>query len=427
MIRTFTVVGGGSAYVPGLVSALIHHRRSLSLQRVRLYDIHHENLEIVARLTSRMAEAEGAGFQITAHTELLDALSGCDAVLNTSRPGGLECRRIDETLPLELGIPGQETVGPGGFFFALRSVPAALLLARALERTAPHAILLNYTNPTNVVTQAISERARLSVIGLCDQSEEDLHDLCRSLGAPPIFDFAPVGLNHAVWYQGVKIGGTPLEERLARIEVPADLTGEYRLRFELARELAKDHPGSWPSSYLPYYYWPDRFVAQARADGPRADTIARRLPDYFAHFREEAAKERPELRHHRGTHGFGDLAVRVLTALVQPIATSIVLDVPNFAAAASDFSASTVVETASYVSSAGIIRRAAPRVPEDQRPLLLRLERYQRAAAEAAATQDPRAAADALAENPLIPSRRVAEQMLERAKVLYGSAIPMLA
>jgi 6-phospho-beta-glucosidase len=425
MIKTLTIIGGGSAYIPGLAAAILHHRRSLSLARVRLYDVHVENLEIVHALVRRMAE--GAELEVTAHTDLAESLRDTDGVLNTSRPGGLECRRIDETLPLEFGIPGQETVGPGGFFFALRSVPAALELVRALERAAPHAILLNYTNPTNVVTQAIWDRSRITVLGLCDQSDEDLRDVCHALDVSPVYDFAPIGLNHAVWYRDVTIGGGPLPAKITEVSAPPALHGEYRLRFVLSQELARAHPGSWPSSYLPYYYWPDRFVDLARKEGPRADAVARQLPSYFTHFREETEKPQPELRHHRGSDGFGDLAVRVLRALARPIATPIVLNVANFASAATDFHARTVVETRSHVSSAGIIRSVAPPLPADQRSLLLRLESYQLAAAEAAVVQDPRSAIEALAENPLVPSKSVAEQMLERAKALYRSAIPMFA
>jgi 6-phospho-beta-glucosidase len=427
MIRSFAIIGGGSAYVPGLISALLHHESSLALEEVRLHDVHHENLELVTRLAQRMATAAGSRLRISAHTELAAALREIDVVLNTSRPGGFECRRIDETLPLEFGIPGQETVGPGGFFFALRSVPIALELARSIERIAPHAILLNYTNPTNVVTQAIFDRSRLSVLGLCDQSDEDLHDLCRALDVTPIFELEPVGLNHAVWYGNVKVGGAPLStEMVARAEPPPDLAGEYRLRFELAKKLAHHHPGSWPSSYLPYYFWPDSFVAMAKESGPRTDRIVRSLPDYFAHFRAEAEKERPEVVRHRGAQGFGDLAVRVLRSLNRSIGTSIVLNVAN-SSATSDFDASTVIEASTYVSNAGIIRRVVPPLPSEQRALLSRLERHQRAAAEAAAVQDERSAIDALAENPLVPSRSLAERMMERAKVLYGSAIPMFA
>lgn len=425
MIKTFTIVGGGSAYAPGLIAALIHHRPNLAIERLRLFDIHEEHLGVVAALGSRMTEAAGGAFEVTAHTDLRDALRGTDAVLNSSRPGGFEHRRIDEVLPLEHGCPGQETVGPGGFFFALRSVPAALELMRAIEDVAPNALLFNYTNPTNVVTQALVGRARISVLGLCDQSDEDMIDLCRALGAPPEYTFSSVGLNHAVWYRGVKLGGSPLPDS-SSIAPPGELTGEYRLRFALSAELASRHPGDWPSSYLPYYYWPERFVAIARENGPRTDTITARLDGYFQHFRDEAKKERPNLLHHRGSSGFGDLAVRVLRAVARPIGAPVVLNVANLGAAP-QFSPETVVETISYVSTSGIIRKPAPRLDDERLSLLLRLERYQHAAAEAAALQDPKLAEEALAENPLVPSKKIATAMFEDAKRRYGSAVQMFA
>lgn len=427
MIRTFTVVGGGSAYAPGLLAAVIHHKEDLPLREIRLYDIHRENLETVTALVARMAKAAGADFEVKGVTDLTEAIRGTDVVLNTARPGGFECRRLDETLPVELGVPGQETVGPGGFFFALRSVPVALDLARTIEREAPHALLLNYTNPTNIVTQALAERVPgVAVIGLCDQSDEDLLDLTKGLGLPPRYRFACVGLNHATWYSDIEIDGAPLASSLSGITTPPALKGEYRLRFELSVELAKLHPGRWPNSYLPYYTAPERFVEEARRKGPRTDAITAKLPGYFEHFREEAKKEVPNLRHHRGGEGFGDMAVRALRAVGSSEAEPMVLNVPSMGAAA-DFDVDTVVEIVCDLSTAGAIRRTAPALPADQRPLLSRLQRYQRATAEVAATQDPSLAIDALAENPLIPSRDVAAAMLDRARGLYGARIPMFA
>lgn len=427
MIRTFTVVGGGSAYAPGLLSAILHHANELPLREIRLYDINLENLEIVTALVDRMAKAAGADMKIHAATNLPDAIRGTDAVLNTARPGGFECRRLDETLPVELGIPGQETVGPGGFFFALRSVPAALELAQTIEREAPHALLFNYTNPTNIVTQAISERVTgISVIGLCDQSDEDLLDLTKALRVPPRFRFSSVGLNHATWYSDIDLDGVSLPSSLAEIAPPPELKGEYRLRFELSVELARAHPGRWPNSYLPYYFAPERFVEEAKRSGPRTDAITAKLPGYFEHFCEEAAKEVPDLRHHRGGEGFGDMAVRALRAVGSPEAEEMVLNIPSMGAAA-EFDTDTVVEIVCDLSTAGAIRRTAPPLPEDQRPLLMRLQRYQRATAEVAATQDPSLAIDALTENPLIPSRDVAAAMLDRGRLLYGARIPMFA
>ncbi len=426
MIRRFTIVGGGSAYAPGLLAALIHHRESLSLEEIRLHDLDAGRLETVTSLGQRMSQAAGAGFTVTASTDLLETLRDTDAVLNTTRPGGFECRRIDETLPLEFGCPGQETVGPGGFFFALRSVPAALALVRAIEQVAPNALLLNYTNPTNVVTQALTGRTPISVLGLCDQSDEDLGELCRALSVEPVFQFSSIGLNHAVWYADLELGGAPLPASARSAAPPPELAGEYRLRFELSVELARRHPGFWPSSYLPYYYWPERFVEMARSEGPRTDAIVPKLDGYFAHFREEATREVPELKHHRGSSGFGDLAVRVLRALSRAIGTPIVVNVQNLGIAP-ELRNTTVVEAVSYVSSAGIIRKPAPRLPPDELPLLARIEAYQHATAEAALSSDPQLAVAALAENPLVPSMESAKAMFERAKRLYGPAVPMFA
>ena len=181
-MKEFVILGGGSAYTPGLLQALIHQGDSLGLTRVRLYDTDAEHLELVGRLGQAMARSAGVHFTVETADTLEAAVRGADAVLNSTRPGGFAARRIDETLPLSLGIPGQETVGPGGFFFALRSVPEALRVADTLEKVAPQALLLNYTNPSNIVTQALVNRGGVRVLGLCDQSDEDLHDLAHALG-----------------------------------------------------------------------------------------------------------------------------------------------------------------------------------------------------------------------------------------------------
>ena len=116
MIEKFTIVGGGSAYTPGLFAALLHHAQGLHLQEVRLYDIDEMRLEIVSKLCQRLAEFHQAPFKVSGTTNLVDAVKGIDCALNSSRPGLFECRQIDETLPPEFEVPGQETVGPGILF-----------------------------------------------------------------------------------------------------------------------------------------------------------------------------------------------------------------------------------------------------------------------------------------------------------------------
>lgn len=422
-MKTLTVLGGGSAYTPGLLQALIAHADTLPLTTVRLFDTDPWRLEVVARLTAAMARQAGV-FQVIACDTLEAAMQGTDLVLNSSRPGGLEARRIDETLPLEFDIPGQETVGPGGFFFALRSVPEALRVADLLQALAPQATLLNYTNPSNIVTQALVDRGGIQVIGLCDQSDEDLQSLAHALGRTGAYRFRSNGLNHGSWYSDIAMGDAPLPDLGRALPAPASFDAEHRLRFELSQQLARLAPGCWPNSYLPYYRYPLAFVEQARRLGPRSDVVQASLPAFYAHFEEQGRSANPQLRYFRGSAGFGDLAVRVIRALASTTGAELVLNLPNQGSTA-EFAPDTVVETRVHVSRAGVQRLPAPPLPGHFKALARQLERYQRLSARAAAGSG--AWAEALAANPLLDKPETAQHMLARARQQYGSLLPARA
>lgn len=421
-MQTLSILGGASAYTPGLLQALIRHTAELSLQTVRLYDTDVDRLTIVARLTSAMAHNAGA-FKVEVADALESAIAGADLILNSTRPGGLAARRLDETLPLEFEIPGQETVGPGGFFFALRSVPEALRVAAQVQALAPQALILNYTNPSNIVAQALVDQGGVQVIGLCDQSDEDLLAIARALGSQGAYHFRCNGLNHASWYSDIRLDGSPLGGIPASLPAPPEFDAEHQLRFAFSRRLAEENPGYWPNSYLPYYLFPAAFVAQAKRVGPRCDVVAASLDRYYAHFESEGQKSTPQLRYYRGSAGFGDLAVKVIRALASPNPQELVLNLPN-QGAASAFAADTVIETRVRVSRAGIERLAAPDLPSSFVPLAAQLERYQRLTARAAANGDSQALVTALAANPLVGREDLARRMLERAREAYGDLLP---
>ena len=434
-MEILTVLGGGSAYTPGLLQALIAHAAELPLKTVRLYDIDAKRLAIVARLAAGMARNAGA-FQVVAVDTLDAAVQGADLILNSTRPGGLQARRIDETLPLEFDIPGQETVGPGGFFYALRSVPEALHLADVVQRLAPQATILNYTNPSNIVTQALLDRGGVNVIGMCDQSDEDLQALAHALGLPAQYAFRCNGLNHATWYSDLSIDGAPLPDLAQNLAPPQEYDEEHQLRFGYSLAMARTHPGYWPNSYLPYYLHPAAFVEQARRVGPRSDAVAQSLPAYYAHFEEQGRRAKPELRLYRGSAGFGDLAVTVIRALASSTPHELVLNLPNCGATTA-FADDTVIETRVRVSRAGIERMPAPALPASFASLAAQLERYQRLTAKAAASGNAAKAAAggtaadlvaALAANPLLGGdAALAARMLARARASYGALLPVAA
>jgi 6-phospho-beta-glucosidase len=421
-MQILSILGGGSAYTPGLLQALIQHAAELPLKTVRLYDTDAARLAIVAQLTSAMAR-NAAVFKVEVADSLEAAIEGADLILNSTRPGGLEARRIDETLPLEFDIPGQETVGPGGFFFALRSVPEALRVAAKVQALAPQALILNYTNPSNIVTQALIDQGGVKVIGLCDQSDEDLQAIVQAVGAQGPYDFRCNGLNHATWYSDIRLNGAPLGEISAPLVAPPEFDEEHKLRFEFSRRIAEENPGYWPNSYLPYYLFPAAFVAQAARVGPRSDVVAASLARYYAHFESEGKSAAPQLRTYRGSAGFGDLAVKVIRALASPTPHELVLNLPN-QDATSAFAADTVIETRLRVSREGIERMAVPELPTPFTDLASQLEHYQRLTAQAAANGNPQAQIAALAANPLVGEETLARSMLARAREVYGDLLP---
>ena len=428
MLRNFLIVGGASAYAPGLVNALIEDADRHHLEMVRLYDIAADRLDVVERLCRGLSRSAGSPFRIEATTDMADAVEDVDILLNSSRPGGFECRLIDETLPLEFGIPGQETVGPGGFFFALRSIPAAMKLADQVSRRAPEAIWLNYTNPTNIVGQALCDETDLDVIALCDQSDEDMRALADALGygkkAP--YRFRCSGLNHATWYRDISIAGEPLGDAIYTAEPPPYYDVEHRRRFAYCADMAQRLNGPWPNSYLPYYEYPQSFVALSREQGTRTEAILEGLNAYYRHFREQAARPDPELTHYRGSAGFGDMAAEVLAALSSAEPKDVVLNIPN-GGLNEAFDDATVVEAFVSLSRSGVERRAAPPLPDASRPLLDQLETYQRRTARAATSGDHNQMVHALASNPLVDCRSTAEKLLERARVTYGDGLPQFS
>jgi 6-phospho-beta-glucosidase len=227
----------------------------------------------VAAPSSRRAPArprllEGTGLRLSATTDRVRALEGADFVLTTFREGGLEARRLDERVPLAFGVIGQETIGPGGFFFAMRTLPR-----HARDRRRPRALgarraVVNYTNPTQIVAEALARFTDVPCIAICDQTDDDRVHLAAALGLPPGGDRARVGgLNHATWSTACRIEG---EDGVARIAAAADAV-RARPTCAAGQAPVRAHRayGRVPNGYLPYYYDRDASVAEARAAAAR--------------------------------------------------------------------------------------------------------------------------------------------------------------
>src|SRR5581483_1822424 len=151
-------------------------------------------------LSEKMARHQGLDLTISATTDRRAGLQGCDAVLTSFRPGGFEARYIDESIPLKHGVIGQETQGPGGLFMALRSIHVMQEIVRDMEQVCPAARLFNYTNPINIVSEAITHHSDIPTVSLCEGPIVFPRHLAQTAGLDPErVDAVMIGLNHGCW------------------------------------------------------------------------------------------------------------------------------------------------------------------------------------------------------------------------------------
>jgi 6-phospho-beta-glucosidase len=421
------VLGGASVRTPLLVRGL--SASGLPIREIALYDPDQDRLALVARVARELAD----GRTVTACAASAAAIDGADFVFTSIRAGGIEARAHDETAALAHGVVGQETVGPAGFAMALRNIPPLVSYAREVERLAPRAWLINFTNPVGIVMQAVRDETDARAIGICDTPTELFDRTAEALGLPAAechFDY--FGLNHLGWLREVRHRG---ERQLARLWAePQRIAGLYRGELFETDFLARLR--LLPTEYLFYYYQPERAVENLRRRGTnRGQVIAglnarlftalraasgplRRIyEDYLAerdagYMQLESGAEDTRRPAGDAGGGYDRIALAVVRAIHGEDAGALLpLSVRNegtIAALADD----DVVEVPCLVNGNGALALHVGRTPEPVRDLLLQVKDYERLTARAAVSGSREDALRALARNPLVPSPGMAEALL---------------
>lgn len=417
-------VGGGSTRAPGTVASLIEQGENFDGSEIVLYDIEEERLGIVKTIADKMARNKGINLTVRTSTDRCEALDGCDAVLTSYRPGGFEARYLDESISIRHGLIGQETQGPGGFFMALRSINVMKGIIADVEQVAPKARVFNYTNPINIISEAVTHHSDVPFLSFCEGPYDFPEATARFAGLDPEkLDTVMVGLNHACWsvrhlYDGRDV--MPLladaYDRLSRDPV-AD---RKRLRLlKLAVEV-----DSIPADYFQYYYYRDDIVAEMRtAPTTRAQDILARVPDYWQHYREQAASDNPKLDPARSRGGIHELelAIDAMDAIFNDRGDVLPVNCPN-QGVLPEFDDDLVVEMRGRLDRNGVSRVTDGRLPRHVRGLVSMLAEYQALTAEAAWSGTRRDAIRALAANPLVLSYDKAEAVYDD----FCAAMPKL-
>ncbi len=425
MAVKIAIIGGGSAYAPGLINAFIQHGDAFAGAELALMDIALDELDIVYRLSLKMVAAARVDLTITRHETQQSAISGANYVLTTFRQGGFQARYQDEAIPLQYDVIGQETIGPGGFFFAMRTLPVIKRILADIEQFAPNAVLVNYTNPTQIVAEAVTHFSDVPCISICDQTNDDQHKILHALDlAPQQVHLESIGLNHATWSTRFTIDGedgvTIMMRHFDKVMAHEDVSERVKRQFRLTREFNR-----LPNSYLQYYYYREETLAEAKASPKtRAQIILDDIPGYYQHFTEQINADVPKLSHVRGGSIFGDMAVEVMQGLVTHNASIHTLNIQN-RHAIPNFSGDRIVEVPARLENAGSTTPLVQdHLPSECAGLLHMLAEYQWVAADAIWNGTRQDLTRALASNPLVLSLSLADNLLNTIIPLQKAYLP---
>jgi 6-phospho-beta-glucosidase len=444
-----TILGGGGFRTPFVYQALLRDTGTPRITEVTLFDVDQAKLDGTARVLHEMAQAVPDAPRLRQTTDARTAIAGADFVFAAIRVGGLAGRRCDEHVALDLNVLGQETTGPGGLAYAIRTIPVMLGYAKLIAELAPDAYLLNFTNPAGIITEALQGVLGDRVLGICDTPS----GLGRRIAALLSLDHSRVqldylGLNHLGWMRRVLYNGRDiLPEILADDALLGALEEGHVFGLDWIRAL-----GVIPNEYLYYYYFNRDAVRNVLASPlTRGDFLQKTQNEFFA---ELAQKDHDTVGFWRGavakrsasymaeakggvqgnpTHvaeleidpaqqGYAGVALDVMRAISRNEGATMILNVRN-AGTIEGLPNDAVVEVPTMVDANGMhpLTAAAPEL--DQLGLMQQVKAVERHTIAAAIHRDPTEALKAFALHPLVDSVSVAQQLLAG----YIDAIPEFA
>ncbi len=394
----FTIVGAGSSYTPELLDEMAMRKEQLPVKEIMLYDIDEKRLSIMEGFCKRFSKKLKLDVNIQSTTNLETALYGADFVDTQIRVGGNKQRVKDEKIPLQYDLVGQETTGAGGMMKAFRTIPVMLNVARKMEELSPNGWLINYTNPTGLVTEAVTRYTKANIAGFCSGGIFPKMWAKRALGVPyEKVQYDYVGLNHMNFISNITIDGRPVtEEEFLKIAAEND-----DVDLELIKLL-----GVIPSPYLQWYYHTNEKVAKFKsAPKTRGEYVQDLEKEVFAAYADEKNDEKPTALAKRGGGGYSEVAMGFVNAVYNNVDTKMVVNVPNQGAVS-------FLQVGCLVNKTGMQPLHVAHVPEMCWGLIAAVKNYEQLAVEAAVEGDVRKMKLALLAHPLVRQWEYVEKLV---------------
>jgi len=425
------IIGGGSSYTPEIIEGFIKRKDELPVGEIVLVDIEEgkEKLSVVGDLANRMCKKANLDIKIFLTLDRREALNDADFVVTQFRVGGLDARARDERFPLKYNVLGQETVGPGGFAKALRTIPVILDISRDIKELCPNAWLINFTNPSGIITETVLKYTDIKCIGLCNVPIHMKMDVVSMLDVDIKDVFIEyVGLNHLVWGRNVWYKGINVTDRvIEKLKDGAELTMKNISDLKWPKKFL-DALGMIPCPYHRYYYMTDRLLKEekeaAKTIGTRAEQVKKIESSLFEKYKDKNLDVKPPELEKRGGAYYSDAAVSLISSIYNDKKDIHTINVKNNGTI-KGIPDDSVIEVNCLVDKRGTTPLSLTRPVEEKiLGLIHSVKFYEISTIEAGLHGDANQAIMALANNPLVPSIDIAIKLFEDLCTLNREYLP---
>ncbi len=420
------IAGGGSTFTPGIVLMLMESRQRFPIRSVKLYDNNKERQEKLAKALDILMKERYPEVEFSWTTEPEAAFTDIDFVMAHIRVGLYAMRELDEKIPLKHGVVGQETCGPGGLAYGMRSIGPVIQLIDYMEKYSPNAWLLNYSNPAAIVAEATRRlRPNSRVLNICDMPVALERTMAAVLGmeSRKAFDVRYFGLNHFGWWTSVKDKEgndlmPRLKEHISRLGYAVDTDdfqhkdASWKETYTKAKDIYALDPDMLPNTYLKYYLYPDYVVSHSDPSHTRANEVMEgREKRVFEAAREIIEKgTAADCGFHTDTHA--SFIVDLACAIAFNTRERMLLIVPNNGAI-ENFDPTAMVEIPCIVGSSGPEPLSIGTIPRFQKGLMEQQVAVEKLCVDAWQEGSYLKMWQAVTLSKTVPSAKVAKEVLD--------------
>ena len=422
---SIVVAGGGSTFTPGIVLMLLENLEKFPIRQIKFYDNDAERQEVIAKACDIIIKEKAPDINFVYTTDPETAFTDVDFVMAHIRVGKYAMREKDEKIPLKHGVLGQETCGPGGIAYGMRSIGGVIELVDYMEKYSPNAWMLNYSNPAAIVAEATRRlRPNSKILNICDMPIGIEIRMAEMLGLKSRKDMVIryFGLNHFGWWTDIrdKHGKDlmpELKEKVAKIGYNVEIEGEnteasWNDTFTKARDVFAIDPTTMPNTYLKYYFFPDYVVEHSDPNHTRANEVMEGREKFvFGECRAIAEKgTAKDSKLHVDDHA--SYIVDLARAIAYDTKERMLLIVENDGAI-SNFDPTAMVEVPCLVGSNGPEKIVQGKIPQFQKGLMEQQVSVEKLTVEAWIEGSYQKLWQALTLSRTVPSAKVAKAILD--------------